>query len=32
MMNKNEMGEMIIEGTDDFYRMATSILKEDAEL
>lgn len=31
MMNKKEMGEMIIEGTDEFYRMAKSILKEDAD-
>ena len=31
MMNKKELGEMIIEGTDEFYRMAKSILKEDAD-
>ena len=31
MMNKKEMGEMIIEGTDEIYRMAISILKEDAD-
>ena len=31
MMNKKELGEMIINGTDEFYRTAKSILKEDAD-
>ena len=31
MMNKKELGEMIIDGTDEFYRTAKSILKEDAD-
>ena len=31
MMNKKELGEMIIDGTDEFYQTAKSILKEDAD-
>ncbi len=30
-MDKKELGEMIIAGTDEFYRIAKSILKEDAD-
>ena len=30
-MNKKELGALIIDGTDDFYRVAKSILKEDAD-
>ena len=30
-MNKKELGTLIIDGTDDFYRVAKSILKEDAD-
>ena len=30
-MNKEELGALIIDGTDDFYRVAKSILKEDAD-
>lgn len=30
-MDKKELGEMIIVGTDEFYRIAKSILKEDAD-
>ena len=30
-MNKKELGEMMIAGTDEFYRIAKSILKEDAD-
>lgn len=30
-MDKKELGEMMIAGTDEFYRIAKSILKEDAD-
>ena len=30
-MNKKELGALIIDGTDDFYRVAKSILKEEAD-
>ena len=30
-MNKKELGALIIDGTDDFYRVAKSILIEDAD-